>query len=104
MESTQCQKPSKNSTVRGYHVYQDLWKSSIGEKLVAKQEFNDLIGKHAMKEVKGNETVGHLPRKLSQLVQNFLGCTGDISVEVIDRRRCEGMEMPCQLENCSKYK
>ena len=24
--------------------------------------------------------------------------SGDISVEVIGRRRCEGMEIPCQLE------
>ena len=29
------------SDVHGYRVYQDLWKPSIGEKLVAKQEFNN---------------------------------------------------------------
>ena len=53
------------SAVPGYHVYQDLWKSSIGEKLVAKQEFNNPIVKQAVKVVKGNETVGHLPREFS---------------------------------------
>ena len=41
------------SAVRGYRVYQDLWKPSIGEKLVAKQEFNNLMDKHAVKVVKG---------------------------------------------------
>ena len=53
--------------VRGYRVYQDLWKLSIGEKLVAKREFNNRIDKHAVKVVKGNETVGHLSRKFSQI-------------------------------------
>ena len=52
------------SAVRGNRVYQDLWKPSIGEKLVAKQEFNNPMDKHAV-VVKGDETVGHLSRKLS---------------------------------------
>ena len=56
------------SAVRGYHVFQDLFKPSIGEKLVAKQEFtsNNTMDKHAVKVVKGNETVGHLPSKFSE--------------------------------------
>ena len=55
------------SAVRGYRVYQDLWKPSmtIGEKLVAKREFNNPMDKHAVKVVKGDETVGHLSRKFS---------------------------------------
>ena len=36
------------SAVRGYRVYQDLWKRSIGEKLVAKREFNNPMDKHAV--------------------------------------------------------
>ena len=55
------------SAVCGYPVYQDLWKPSIGEKLVAKQEFNNPMDKHTVKVVKGNETVGHLSRKFSQI-------------------------------------
>ena len=54
------------SAVREYRVYQDLWKPSIGEKLVAKQEFNNPMDKHAV-VVKGDETVGHLSRKFSQI-------------------------------------
>ena len=45
--------------MRGYRVYQDLWKPSIGEKFVAKREFNNPMDKHAVKVVKGDETVGH---------------------------------------------
>ena len=42
------------SAVRGYRVYQDLWKPSIREKLVAKREFNNPMDKRAVKVVKGN--------------------------------------------------
>ena len=55
------------SAVRGYRVYQDLWKPSIGEKLVVKREFNNPMDKHAVKVVKGDETVGRLSRKFSQM-------------------------------------
>ena len=55
------------SAVRRYRVYRDLWKPSIGEKLVAKREFNNPMDKHAVKVVKGDEMVGHLSRKFSQI-------------------------------------
>ena len=55
------------SAVRGYLVYQDLWKPSIREKLVAKREFNNPMDKHTVKVVKSDETVGHLSRKFSQI-------------------------------------
>ena len=42
------------SAVCGYHVYQDVWKPSIGEKLVAKGEFDNPMDKHALKVVLGN--------------------------------------------------
>ena len=64
-------------------IMYDVWKPSIGEKLVAKQEFYNPMDKHAMKGVKGNETVGHLPRKFSRIAWYFLACSGEISVEVI---------------------
>ena len=93
--------------MRGYHVYQDVWKPSIGEKLVAKREFDNPMDKHAMKVVRGNETVGHLPREFSRIAWYFLARSGQISVEVIGRRQhckqlCGGMEIPCYLEfTCS---
>ena len=53
--------------MRGYRVYQDLWKPSIGEKVVAKREVNQPMDKHAVKVVKDDEAVGHLSRKFSQI-------------------------------------
>ena len=76
-------------------VFQDPFQPSIGEQLVAKREFNNTMDKHAVKVVKGDETVGHLPRKCSRIAWYFLARSGEISVEVIGRRR---MEVPWQLE------
>ena len=70
----------------------------IGEKLVTKRELNNTMDKHAVKEVKGDETVVHLPRKFFRIVWYFLARSGEISVEVIGRRRCRRMEVPWQSE------
>ena len=61
------------------------------------------MDKHAVKVVRGIETGGHLPREFSRIAWYFLGRSGEISVEVIGRRRhckqlCGGMEIPCQLK------
>ena len=74
------------SAVRGYHVYKDVWETLIGKKLVAKREFNNPIDKHAVKVVKDNETVGHLPREFSRITWYFLASSGEISAEVIGCR------------------
>ena len=50
------------TTIKTYLSHQ------CGEKLVAKREFNNTMDKHAVKVVKGDETVGHLPRKFSRIV------------------------------------
>ena len=90
------------SAVRGYRVYQDLWKPSIGEKVVAKREFNQPMDKHAVKVVKGDEAAGHLSREFSQITQYFLARSGEIRFEVIGHKQCGGLEVQCQLEfNCS---
>ena len=89
------------SAVRGYCVYQDLWKPSIGEELVAKREFNNPMDKYAVK-VKGDKTVGHLSRKFSQITQYFQARSGEIRFEVNGLKQCGGLEVQCQLEfSCS---
>ena len=44
-----------DSAVRGYHVYKDVWKPAIGEKLHAEQEPDNAADKFAMKVVKYNK-------------------------------------------------
>ena len=64
---------------------QVLIKPSIGEKLVAKREFNNPMDKHAVKAVKGDETVSHLPCMFSRIAWYFLARGGEISVKEVDR-------------------
>ena len=92
------------SGVRGYHVYQDVFTPSTGEKLVARLEFNNTMDKQAVKVVKGDETVGHLPHKFSRIVLYCLARSGEISVEVIGRWGCGRMEAPWQFEFNSSNK
>ena len=103
-------KALENATKRLLSNHAFIWRGksgSIGEKVVAKREFNNPMDKHALKVVKDDETVGHLPREFSRIAWYFLARSGEISVEVIGRRQhckqlCGGMEIPCQLEfNCS---
>jgi len=54
--------------------------------------------------VLGNKTIGHLPCEFSRIAWYFLAYSGEISVEVIGRRRhyTVRMEISCQLEvTCS---
>ena len=96
------------SAVRGYHVYRDVWEPSVGEKLVARREFDNRFDKFAVKVLNGEETVGHLPREYSRIAWYFLARGGSISVEVSgDRRHCKqlcgGMEIPCRVKfTCSR--
>ena len=47
------------SAVRGYHVYRDVWEPSVGEKFVARREFDNRFNKFAVKVLNGEEMVGH---------------------------------------------
>ena len=57
-----------SSAVHGFHVYKDIWKPSIGDKLACEREFDNYFDKFAIKVVNTRETVGHLPRKISKIV------------------------------------
>ena len=88
------------SAVRGCHVYQDIWKTLIREKHVAKREFDNPMDKRAMKVVLGNKTVGHLPREFSRIAWYFRARSGEISVVIGCRRHCKQLcgGIPCQLK------
>ena len=84
------------------HVYKDVWKPAIGQKIHAEQELDNAVDKFAEKVVKDNETVGHLPREYSRILWYFIARGRKICVEVTGRRRhckqlCGGMEIPCRL-------
>ena len=64
-----------------------VWEPSVGEKLVARREFDNRFDKFAVKVLNGKETVGHFPREYSRIAWYFLARGGLISVEVSGHRR-----------------
>ena len=76
------EKFSFDSAVRGYHVYNVVWKPAIGEKLQADQDLGNEADKFAMKVVKNKEIVGHLPREYSQTLWYFIARGRKIRVKV----------------------
>ena len=93
-----------DSCVRGYHVYKDLWNPCIGDTLLAKPEFGNLHDPYAVAVVTSNDTiVGHLPRNISTLCHIFLRRSGNIVVQITDKRKYSsdlpqgGLEVPCSL-------
>ena len=54
--------------MRACHVYKDVWKPSIGERCVAKREFNNPMDKHTISLVSSPKWHGF-----------FLACKGEIS-------------------------
>jgi len=56
-----------SSAVRGFHVYKDIWKPSISDKLTCEREFDNCFDKFAIKVVNNGETVGHLPREFTKI-------------------------------------
>jgi len=56
-----------SSAVHGFHVYKDIWKPSVSDKLTCEREFDNCFDKFAIKVVNNGKTVGHLPRKFSKI-------------------------------------
>ena len=77
----------KKKALRGYHVYKVVLKATIGKKLHAEQEPDNAVDKFAMKVVKINETVGHLPHEYLRILWYFITCGGKTHVEVTGCRR-----------------
>jgi len=57
-----------SSAVRGFHIYKDIWKRSIADKLACEREIDNCFDKFAIKVVNNGKTVGHLPPKFSKII------------------------------------
>lgn len=67
---------SVETMIRGYHIYKDVWKSSVGEQLLCEIEENNRQDSHAVAVVRTGPVVGHVPRKLSLISTLFMCQSG----------------------------
>ena len=91
-----------DSSVRGYHVYQDIWTPVSGEQLVCEREDGNPQDRYAVAIKKSGNIVGHVPRNISMLCSLFMRRGGSIFCVVTGQRRYSsdlpqgGMEIPCR--------
>ena len=91
------------SCVRGFHVYKSIWTPFIGETLSSSREMTNLHDPFAVKVLKTDEIVSHLPKRISSTCSIFIRKGGIITCTVNGERRYSrdltqgGLEIPCLL-------
>ena len=88
-----------NLFVHGHHVYYTSWTPYIGKVLLARRE-NDNYNRFSVAIVKEQEVVGHIPRRISNIVFFFLGydeniVSCEITGQCINHRAGLGIEVSC---------
>ncbi len=78
---------NKEMCIRGCHVYKDIWDAVIGETLQCEREKKNEKDRYAVAVKRGEEVVGHLPKKFSRVYSLFLKRGGTISCTVTGTRR-----------------
>ena len=89
------------SFVTGHHVYEAVWSSFIGESLNTQMELDDVHVKYAVKVLKNQAVVGHVPREISRYCSFVLNSGGTMDATVTgarENRRGNGMEVPCKYK------
>ena len=51
--------------VHGYHTYQDVWDTAVGEELWCQREPNNVHDSYAVAVVKDEHAVGHVQERIS---------------------------------------
>ena len=89
------------SCVHGFHVYQHTWMPSHEEVLSCSRERGNRSDPFAVTVKKGEDIVGHVPRRFSCTSNLFLRSGGLLVCEISGDRRYSrdlpqgGMEIPC---------
>jgi len=73
-----------DAMVRGYHVYLSIWEASIYDELMCARELGNLRNPFAFTIIKSDQTVGHVPLKISSLCSLFLRCGRNITCKVLE--------------------
>ena len=86
MEAEDSETTVISSCVRGYHIYKDVWKPKVGDKLECCREPSNVKDRYAVAVVHvGSDvkdaTVGHLLQKISCVCSLFIRRGGNITCE-----------------------
>ena len=94
---------SVTTAARGFHVYKDVWKPTIGEVLSCERDTGNSHDTYAVATKNSSKVVGHFPRFLSSISSIFIRRGGKIVCRITGTR-CYfadlpqgGMKIPCIL-------
>ena len=93
----------RDSCIRSYHTYQNLWEAALDDELQCKRELFNLKDRNAVAIIEEERVVGHLPQTISLACSLFICRGGNIKCEVTGTRRYSadlpqrGLEIPCCL-------
>ena len=103
-----------DSFVKGYHEYENIWISKIGETLSTEREPGNLVDKYAVCVKRNNEIVGHLQfgkdGKFAKTVLYFFradeygSCDVLIKGKPVNLGDGDGMQVPCSLNFTGRKK
>ena len=75
------------SCICGYHIYKDIWSSTVGEHLTCERETLNSTDRYTVAVLKDDVIIGHLPRVLSRICSLFIARGGTITCVVNGARR-----------------
>ena len=106
---------SLTTTVRGFHIYKNVWEPTIGEMLSCERDNGNSHNTFAVAIKNSSKVVGHIPRFLSSICSIFIQRGGEIVCRITGSRHYSadlpqgGMEIPCilifkshSIKECSK--
>ena len=90
------------SFIQGYYACKSMWGTEIGETFSTKKEHNNPHDRFSVAMMKGELTVGHIPKEISKVCWFFLYKGRTICCTVKDKRRRSSieqgsLEVPCEL-------
>ena len=59
------------SCIRDYHIYKDIWSSTVGEHLICEREMLNSTDRYAVAVLKDDIIIGHLPRVMSRIISDL---------------------------------
>ena len=86
------------SFITGHHIYKEIWGPTLNELLICEREPESTFDRNAVKVLKGEDVVGHIPKQFSKTCNFILLAGGKISATVTGPRqnkRKNGLEVPC---------
>jgi len=93
------------SCVRGFHVYQDIWTPTIGERLPCETEDRNPMDPYAVAIKKRMVVIGHVLCKISAACFLFIQRGGALDYIIMDSHHQYssdlpqgGLQIPCMLE------